>query len=210
MKKHVIILSIAVISLFGTNTALMGQEVKEQKVQSEKEIQEKLQEEKAKQEQFVLEKQVAKGEVEKAIQTAREAYIDATTRAGTGLSGVYLQDGPGYIFVNGSSQSSTSMDFSKTMKEASFEKDFTFSVEKDAKRASISISGMCDSGEVRIKITMPDGKTYTEVLIDEYGNVNWSKSFTISEEDTSKAGDWKFGIDARDATGVFRISVKSY
>ncbi|HEX7494502.1 MAG TPA: hypothetical protein VF346_09785, partial [Bacteroidales bacterium] len=69
----------------------------------------------------------------------------------------------------------------------------------------------CKSGEIRIKIVMPNGKNYSDILIDESGNLNWRKSFTISEtENQDKKGDWKFQISSTKATGYFRISLQSF
>jgi len=45
----------------------------------------------------------------------------------------------------------------------------------------MSVSGDCKAGEIRIKIIMPNGKTYSDIIIDEFGNLNWRKSFTISD-----------------------------
>jgi hypothetical protein len=58
---------------------------------------------------------------------------------------------------------------------------------------------------------MPNGKTYSDISIDEFGNLNWRKSFSMSEEENQdKAGEWKFQIHASDASGFFRISLQTY
>ena len=68
---------------------------------------------------------------------------------------------------------------------------------KHAKSVVMSVMGDCKSGEIRIKIVMPNGKNYSDILIDESGNLNWRKSFTISEtENQDKTGDWKFQISS--------------
>jgi len=104
----------------------------------------------------------------------------------------------------------TTWDFSKTVKENTFSKDYTFDVEKTAKSVSMSVNGDCKAGEIRIKIIMPNGKSYSEILIDEFGNLNWRKSFSISEtENKDKAGEWKFQISSTKATGYFRISLQT-
>jgi hypothetical protein len=75
----------------------------------------------------------------------------------------------------------------------------------------MSVMGDCKAGEIRVKIIMPSGKTYSDILIDEYGNLNWRKSFTISEEENKdKSGEWVFKIDATKATGSFKISLQTY
>jgi len=105
----------------------------------------------------------------------------------------------------------TTWDFSKTVKENTFSRDYTFDVEKTSKSVVMSVMGDCKSGEIRIKIIMPNGKSYSDILIDESGNLNWRKSFTISEtENQDKTGDWKFQISSAKATGFFKISLQTF
>jgi hypothetical protein len=115
-----------------------------------------------------------------------------------------------YGHSNGDSES-TSWDFSKSVKESSFSRDYTFDVDQTANTVVMSINGDCKSGEIRIKIIMPNGKLYSDILIDESGNLNWRKSFVISEtENKEKAGAWKFEINSAKATGYFKISLQTY
>jgi hypothetical protein len=105
----------------------------------------------------------------------------------------------------------TTWDFSKTVKDNTFSKDYSFVVEKTSKSVVMSVMGDCKSGEIRIKIIMPNGKNYSDILIDESGNLNWRKSFTISEtENQDKTGDWKFQISSAKATGFFKISLQTF
>lgn len=102
-------------------------------------------------------------------------------------------------------------EFSKNVKDNTFSKDYSFDVEKTSKSVVMSVMGDCKSGEIRIKIIMPNGKNYSDILIDESGNLNWRKSFTISEtENQDKTGDWKFQISSTKATGFFKISLQSF
>ncbi len=118
--------------------------------------------------------------------------------------------GFGYWTGSGDSER-TSLDFSKTVKESSFSRQFSFDVDKTVKNVMMSISGDCKTGEIRVKILMPGGKTYSDVLIDESGNLNWRKSFTVSEnENTDKVGEWIFKIETSKATGYFRISLQTF
>jgi hypothetical protein len=105
----------------------------------------------------------------------------------------------------------TTFDFSKTVKDNTFSRDYIFDVDKAAKSVVMSVNGDCKSGEIRIKIIMPNGKSYSDILIDESGNLNWRKSFTITEtENKDKTGDWKFLISSTKATGYFKISLQTY
>lgn len=105
----------------------------------------------------------------------------------------------------------TSWEFSKYVKETSFSRDYTFDVEPTVNTVVMAVNGDCKSGEIRIKIVMPNGKTYSDIVIDEFGNLNWRKSFTISEtENKDKAGAWKFEINSSKASGYFKISLQTY
>ena len=116
-----------------------------------------------------------------------------------------------YLHTMGGDSESTTWDFSKTVKDNTFSRDYTFDVEKTVKSVVMSVMGDCKTGEIRIKIVSPNGKSYSDILIDESGNLNWRKSFTISEtENKDKTGDWKFQISSTKATGFFKISLQSY
>jgi hypothetical protein len=58
---------------------------------------------------------------------------------------------------------------------------------------------------------MPNGKTYSDIVIDEFGNLNWRKSFSLSQDQgEDKAGPWKFDIKSSKAIGYFKISLQTY
>lgn len=111
----------------------------------------------------------------------------------------------------GSDTERTTWDFSRSLKENTFSRDYAFDVEKTVNNVVMSVMGDCKTGEIRIKIVMPNGKNYSDILIDESGNLNWRKSFAISEtENQDKAGAWKFQISSAKATGFFKISLQTY
>ncbi len=125
---------------------------------------------------------------------------------------VWSSAGPGNFHTIAFSDNNqmTRWEFSKNVKEGTFSKEYGFDVEKTAKSVVMSVNGDCKDGEIRIKITMPNGKTYSEILIDESGSLNWRKSFSITEtENTDKAGEWKYQISASKATGYFKISLQT-
>jgi len=116
--------------------------------------------------------------------------------------------GPGEFYHHSVNDNSvrTTWDFSKSIRESSFARDYTFDVDPTAKSVLMSVSGDCKQGEIRIRIIMPGGKTFSEIVIDEFGNLNWRKSLTITEaENQDKTGEWNFDIKAKDATGYFKI-----
>lgn len=209
-SKVTILMFVSFLLVLGTVAAQAQSKKEEEKKKQEMLMQKKIEEEKlhlkALEEREML--KVRSDELERAVTNAREAY----TRAWTVPDNFMLSTGSDLnnVYFIGGSQSSTSLQYTKNIKEASFTKEFEFEIEEEAKRASINVSGTCKEGEIRIKITMPSGKIYTEVLIDEYGSVNWSKTFTIDEDNRTKTGDWGFRVSATEATGNFRLSLKSY
>lgn len=111
----------------------------------------------------------------------------------------------------GGDEERTTWDFSKTVKENTFTRDYTFDVEKTVNNVVMSVMGDCKEGDIHIKIVMPNGKSYSDIIIDEFGNLNWRKSFSISEtENQDKTGEWKFQIASTKATGFFKISLQTY
>jgi hypothetical protein len=121
---------------------------------------------------------------------------------------------PGVEFYGhnfGDNSEGTTWEFSKYVKETSFSRDYTFDVEPTVNTVVMAVNGDCKAGEIRIKIVMPNGKTYSDIVIDEFGNLNWRKSFTISDtENKDKAGAWKFEINSSKASGYFKISLQTY
>jgi hypothetical protein len=115
-----------------------------------------------------------------------------------------------FTHFSGDSES-TSWDFSKNIKESSFSREYVFDVESTVNTVVMAVNGDCKTGEIRIKIIMPTGKTYSDIVIDEFGNLNWRKSFTVSDtENKDKVGAWKFEINSLKATGYFKISLQTY
>lgn len=125
---------------------------------------------------------------------------------------IFTPDGDFFLGkMLGSNVEKSTWQLSKNIKEKSFSNEYTIDVDPTASTVVMSVNGDCRSGEIRIKISMPNGKTYSDIAIDEFGNLNWRKSFKISdEENRDKAGTWKFNVNAKKASGFFRISLLSY
>jgi len=115
------------------------------------------------------------------------------------------------FYGRGNDAERTTWDFTKHVKETSFSRDYSFDVEKTASNVVMSIIGDCKSGQINVKIIMPSGKLFSDITIDESGNLNWRKSFIVSEdENKDKVGEWKFKIASEKATGYFKISLQTF
>ena len=234
MKKSSLLL--AVIFLFAVVTSFQKVNAQE-KSKEEKEKELRMQEAIDAQKKAMAEQKKAQEEVRKALEE-QKSVMDEYVRnyrfrlndsndfnrafriyEDIGRSRSYLNGEPFVItpgidvFNHGIAFDSerTTWDFSKSIKEATFSRDYTFDVEPTVNTVVMSVNGDCKSGEIRIKIIMPNGKTYSDIVIDEFGNLNWRKSFVISEtENKDKAGAWKFEISSSKATGYFKISLQAY
>jgi hypothetical protein len=149
-------------------------------------------------------------ESQKALEIAR-TNANIITAEGTNI---FSTDGgnfysPQTYAFSMRNQPRTSWDLSRNVVDDSSVKEYTFDLEKGMKSMSMSISGMCKTGEIRISILMPGGKSYSEVTIDEFGSLNWKKSFEMTEESKDKVGIWKFQVTTSKATGNVRLSLQS-
>jgi hypothetical protein len=234
MKKLSLFL---IVSFLISVPAFVQQVNAQQKSDADKEKEDKIQMVIEEQKKAMSEEKNAQNEMQKALndqkeleKSLKEMRIDVTTEdfsAGEegdivriyGKKRPYRFDEPFvystgsdnyHVFSYGDNSERTQWDFSKNVKESTFSREYSFDVEKTAKSVIMSVMGDCKAGEIRIKITMPNGKTYSEILIDESGNLNWRKSFTISEtENQDKAGEWKYQISSNKATGFFKISLQT-
>ena len=159
-------------------------------------------------------KDVPMGEEERQKFEQAMKVFDGTRSIHTYRNGEPFYFTPGVEFYGqhlGGDTERTTWEFSKYMKESSLSRAYTIDVEPTVNSVVMAVIGDCKEGEIRIKILMPNNKVYSDVLIDESGNLNWRKSFTISEtENKDKAGAWKFEIDASKASGFFKISLQTY
>jgi len=227
MKKN-LFLSVAVIF---ASCLFFQQAFGQEKTQEQKQKEEKLKQAIELQKKAVAEQKKAEElqqvEISKAMDDANEAVskangdINVLTRVRPPRIGRDFGDqifyspsndfGGNGFFLHDDNGERTTFDFSKYVKEATFSTQYTFDVEKSAENVVMTVMGDCKEGEIRVKILMPGGKVYSDILIDESGNLNWRKSFTISEDQNKdKTGEWLFKIEAAKATGSFKISLQTY
>ena len=235
MKKFSLFLIVIFLITIGSS---FQQVTAQEKTKAEQEKEYKIQQEIDQQKKAMAEQKKALDEVNQALKE-KQSELDKTMKdvrvvvenagkAGEGVR-IYNQRGnrsfsfdepfvfssPGvetfYGHGMGDDSERTTWDFSKSVKENTFSRDYKFDVEKTVNTVVMSVMGDCKAGEIRIKIVMPNGKNYSDIVIDEFGNLNWRKSFTISEtENQDKAGEWKFEIASTKATGFFKISLQIY
>lgn len=235
MKKSSLILAIIFLLAMGFSQTAGAQDKSRDEKQREKELQEAIDaqkkamiEQKKAMEDAKEAVEESKSETEKALKDLQirvespefrdqimKVYRDRSGGTRSWSSTDPFMFTPGFDFYGhgfpGDDSERTSWEFSKSIKETSFEREYIIDVEKSVSNVSMSIVGDCKTGEIRIKIIMPSGKTYSDIVIDEYGNLNWKKSFNVSEsENEDKTGPWKFEIKSSKAIGYFKISLQTY
>jgi hypothetical protein len=140
----------------------------------------------------------------------KQSNDQSVHRSRTGESGGFDSNSQAPAPFQGRSMPRTSWEFFRNVRDNSSSKEYHFEVEKDMRSLSMSVSGMCRSGEIRIAILMPGNKDFSDVKIDEHGNLNWKNSFELNEESKEKIGVWKFRVSTNKASGIFRISIQTY
>ncbi|MBA4321238.1 MAG: hypothetical protein C0408_00325 [Odoribacter sp.] len=226
-KRDLILLAVFLVSIIFTVQTLSAQEKtiaekeKEQKLQQAIELQKKaMSEQKKSQELQSNELERIMQEAEQSVTKSSDAMNFYRSRMRSTGEGLERLDEPfivspgmaysGYFSRSGDSERTT-WDFSKQVKESTFSRDYSFDVEASANTVVMTVLGDCKMGKIRVKITMPGGKVYSDIVIDEFGNLNWRKSFTdLLDVNKDKAGEWKFRIEAEKATGFFKITLQTY
>lgn len=232
MKRSLIIILTAL--LIPVCFSLQQVSAQEEKTKEDKEKEMKLQQAIDQQKKAMMEQKKAQDladkEIEKSLQEAQENVQKSNDvvnlyRSRLHSSGRDLEQldqpfvvspgvefpGFGRFWSREGDSERTTWDFSKQVKETSFSRQYSFDVEESASTVVMTVMGDCKAGDIRVKIVMPGGKVYSDIVIDEFGNLNWRKSFTISEdENKDKTGEWVFKIEAEKATGFFKISLQTY
>lgn len=229
-KRSLLLTAVFLLTIFFSANTIVAQEStaaekeKELRLQHAMDVQKKAMQEakKSSEDQMILLDKLARDSVRGFGRGSGEpGFYRSRVRSSAGNSFevfgepmvVSAGEGNGYsvFYGRGGDSERTTWDYSKQVKESTYAKDLSFDVEKTAKSVSMSLMGDCKSGQIRVKIMMPNGKLYSDIVIDESGNLNWRKSFTITEEQNKdKTGEWKFKIEAEKATGYFKISLQTY
>lgn len=229
MKKNILISVALVVITCLSFQQLNAQEKTQEQKEKEAKLQQAIEQQKKASAELKKAEELQQLEVSKAMEEANNELAKSSgsvnvytrvrpPRIGRDFGDQSFYVSPGvdfggntFFLHDGEDGERTTWDFSKYLKEASFLKQYSFDVDKSAENVVMTVLGDCKSGEIRVKIIMPGGKTYSDILIDESGNLNWRKSFTISgDENKDKAGEWLFKIEATKATGSFKISLQTY
>lgn len=234
MKNVKFISAVIILSFTGLMFGpVAAQEENKEDKEQEQRIQEEIDRHKKEmtEQRRIIEEHVRQKDIQQSIDEAMKAAHEAQSEAASKYRDV-IRDfrlnreygfpfGDGFVFSSdqgafypmgiNDDKERTTWNFSKNIRENSFSKDYAIDVDENANTVMMAVNGNCKDGEIRIKIVMPNGKTYSDIVIDESGDLNWRKSFRISEEENEeRTGEWEFKISASKATGYFRISLQTF
>lgn len=142
---------------------------------------------------------------------ARVAYGVASAgraQAAPTVSSSY-STGDGFFFTNALGGSSSQISLSKTFHGESKKNEGAFDVDNTVRIITLSLSGDVKEGEIKIIISLPDGKKLKEMTIDESANIQFNQTIKISEEEKKYYGKWKYNIEAVKAIGSYRLGIST-
>jgi len=232
-KRSLILVAVFLLSVVSSFNPLTAQEKSKEEKDVELRIQEEIdQQKKAMVEQKKAQEEMQKAleinqkEVDNALQDVRAKVQNPNNYGGEGRALFNKKDpatfsfdepfrfsttGTGFYGHSLSDGERSSWEFSKSVKESTYSREYIFDVGITTKTVVMSVTGDCKTGEIRISIVMPNGRTYSDIVIDDSGNLNWRKSFNITEEENKdKSGEWKYKISTSNATGFFKISLQTF
>lgn len=121
------------------------------------------------------------------------------------LSSIYSQMVDG---VENATGNRSSMNLSKSFKGESVSSEAEFEVPQEAKGINLNLGGSCKSGEIIIKIYLPNGEPYKTQKVSSAADINWSTSLPFNDENSKKfKGNWKLKIEANNCEGRYNLNI---
>jgi hypothetical protein len=117
-----------------------------------------------------------------------------------------------YVYVTGygSGEHNSRLMLSKEYNGQSIDKQGTFEVDDNTTRLKLSIEGHVNSGSIKVSLSLPDGKPYKSLTMDDSADIHWSESLNIKEGETKYFGTWKYRITTKVADGSYHMSINTY
>lgn len=103
-----------------------------------------------------------------------------------------------------------SYDYSRSFREDTFEKDYSIEIDENLESVSLRVSGSLRNGSAVISLKDSKDKLLISSLeIDQYGSVSLRKKINF-EDGNVNSGTWKLSINAKEATGNFKLYITGY
>lgn len=149
-----------------------------------------------------------KFEMQEALEQAKEVQV-RWRDAGRSLPSAY-SIGDGFYFEYGNGGSSSQLSLSKYFDGESKKSTGTFNVEDDVRQISINLSGAVKSGKIVIKVQLGNEDVIKDLTIDDSADIQFNQTINIAKDEKKYYGDWKYTVDAQEATGKYRISIQTH
>ena len=92
----------------------------------------------------------------------------------------------------------------------SIDKTYEFSVSDDASSLDLKASGSMKTGSIGIIISSPDNKEFQKIDLNNTADVDWSQRIDLKDENKANLkGKWTIRVKGSDATGVYKINLRS-
>ena len=225
---------LAVFLMFGSNLSAMAQD-KEEKARKEA-IEKAEKRQKEDKEHVEKEMKVRKEFLEKEMRAAMqekeftlqemEIHLDELTDHMSEME-VYFKDGGSMVIPSPPEKnvvfmsdewmpfgqgSQTQLTLRNSFRGGSDSSTGTFDVEEGVKRIRCMISGKVKSGEIKITIKYPGGKTFKDMTINSSAEVTFSQTVNIKEgkEASKYVGSWEYSIEAAKAEGNYMMQISTF
>ena len=164
---------------------------------------------KKEQEKKLLKQKELTKEQEKKYQEAMDLYRDLYRVRERDRDFFVTPPPPPVFWGVGTSDKSFNLSLRKNFSGESTSKKTSFTVDDDQKKLRFSVKGSCLEGSRLVNFILPSGKSFSEIEIDSSADIEWSQSLIIEDRSIYK-GQWKVEVKAREAKGMYSVSISSY
>jgi hypothetical protein len=155
-------------------------------------------------------KKMKKLEQEYAEQADRfERQARESSRWSTPMTtGIAIPDG-GFL-IDWGQENQTQLTIRKNFRGTTNTSKGKFDVDSGVRRLRCMINGSVRTGEIKITVEYPNGKTFKELTINSSADINFSQSISIEESEENKyVGSWSYTIKAEDAEGNYLLQIST-
>lgn len=204
----------AVMLLFAGSFAMAqnaeAEKEKQRAMEAEQKAQMERMEQDRKREFEEQQKKMKKLEQEYAEQADRfERQARESSRWSTPMTtGIAIPDG-GFL-IDWGQENQTQLTIRKNFRGTTNTSKGKFDVDSGVRRLRCMINGSVRTGEIKITVEYPNGKTFKELTINSSADINFSQSISIEESEENKyVGSWSYTIKAEDAEGNYLLQIST-
>ncbi len=202
MKKKIFVLTMLLINITGISDGLFAQQT--EKSNRKEQV-----------EELYREQEMLKQVMEKKKRDLMEAEAKANLSREEAF--FYGQGKGSGVVITGSGrtgQNISTFSLTKTLKDETLKKDYKVFVDSAMTKVNISVTVTCERGSIEITLYTPDGGKVNNISFTSSERAVWKQTFSVDKSNEKERkkyyGNWQFRVQAKEASGTYRISVKSY